>query len=57
MKRWKPSGLRRSKSTKSDNIEWTHRNKEGKKETITCPYNAHNIMSIFDAETRGSTVG
>jgi len=57
LRRWKPTGLRRSKSTKSDSIEWHHRNKDGQDQTYTCPYNAHNIMSIFDTETRGKTVG
>ncbi|WP_303720172.1 hypothetical protein [Malonomonas rubra] len=57
LKRWKPTGLRRSKSTKSDNIEWQRKNENGEKQTYVCPYNSHNIMSIFDAETRNNTVG
>ncbi len=57
LKRWKPVGLRRSKSTRSEQIEWQHRTKEGKLHTYTCPYTAQSIMSIFDAETKGDTVG
>jgi len=57
LKRWKPTGLQRRKSTKTDSIEWQHRGKDGQKKTHVCPYNAHNIMSIFDAETGGNTVG
>lgn len=57
LKRWKPTGLRRSKSTKSDNIEWQRKNKDGRQQTYICRYNAHNIMSIFDTETRNNTVG
>jgi hypothetical protein len=56
LKRWNPKGIRRSKSTKSDTIEWQHVTKDGRKHTYTCPYNAHSIMSIFDAETRGDTI-
>ena len=56
LKHWKPKGLRRSKSTKGDKIEWQHLGKDGQLHTYTCPYNAHSIMSIFDAETRGDTL-
>lgn len=56
LKRWKPTGLRRTKSTKGDKIEWRHMGKDGHMHTYNCPYNAHNIMSIFDAETRGDTI-
>lgn len=56
LKRWNPSGLRRSKSTKGDKIEWQHKTKDGQQHTYTCAYNARSIMSIFDAETRGDTI-
>lgn len=56
LKKWKPSGLRHSKSTKGDNIEWEHVSKDGEPHTYTCPYSAHSIMSIFNAETRGDTL-
>ena len=57
LKRWNPKGLRRSKATRSDKIEWQHLDKDGQKKTDTCPYNAENIMAIFEAETHGDTVG
>ena len=57
LKRFKPKGLRRSKSTKTDTIEWQHKGKDGQLHTYTCAYNAHSIMSIFNAETRNNTVG
>jgi protease II len=53
LKRWNPN-VRHSVSTKSDTIEWQHRGNDGKMHTYTCPYNAHSMMSIFDAETRGN---
>jgi hypothetical protein len=56
LKRWIPNGLRRSKSTQADRIEWQHLSKDGQIHTYTCPYNAHSIMSIFDAETKGDTL-
>lgn len=56
LKRWKPSGLKRLKSAKSEIIEWQHITKEGLRHTYTCPYNARSIMSIFDAETGGDTI-
>ena len=57
LKRWKPSGLRRSKSTKGEKIEWQHLGKDGRQHIYSCPYNARNILSIFDTETRGDTIG
>lgn len=56
LKHWKSAGLRRSKSTKGEKIEWQHLGKDGQQHTYTCSYNARNIMSIFDAETRGDTI-
>ena len=56
LKPWKSVGLRRSKSTKGEKIEWQHLGKDGRQHTYTCPYSAINIMSIFDAETRGDTI-
>jgi hypothetical protein len=53
---WKSSGLRRSKSTKGEKIEWQHMGKDGLQHTYTCPYTARAIMSIFDAETHGDTL-
>ena len=55
LKRWKPTGLHRHTSNKTDNIEWQHQNKDGQQQTYVCRYNAHNIMSIFDTETRDNT--
>lgn len=43
-------------ATKSDTIEWQHADQEGVMQTYVCPYNAHSIMSIFDAETKGDTL-
>jgi len=43
-------------ATKSDTIEWQRIDKDGEKHTYVCPYNAHSIMSIFDAETKGETL-
>ena len=43
-------------ATKSDTIEWRCLGKDGKKHTYVCPYNAHSIMSIFDAQTKGDTL-
>ena len=57
LKRWKPAGLRHRKSTNGEKIEWQHLGKDGQQHSYTCPYNARNIMSIFDAETRGDTIG
>lgn len=56
LKHWKPTGLRHSKSTKGENIEWQQLGKDGQQHTYTCPYNARTIMSIFDAETQGDTI-
>ena len=56
LKKWKPTGLRHSKSTRSDMIVWDHTDRNGEKHTYTCPYNAHSLMSIFNAETRGNTL-
>ena len=43
-------------ATKSDTIEWQRPGKDGEKHTYVCPYNAHSIMAIFDAETKGETL-
>ena len=55
LKRWNPK-IRRSQSTQSDTLEWPYRDKDGLMQTYSCPYNAHSIMSIFNAETRGDTL-
>lgn len=55
LKRYSHSGLRRNRSNKSDQIEWRQQTQMGQK-LYTCPYNAHNIMSIFNAETKDTTV-
>ena len=57
LKTWKSSGLEIKKSSKGETIEWQHKDKYGHQHTYTCPNTAHNIMSIFDAETRGDTLG
>ena len=43
-------------ATKSDTIVWEHIGKDGITHTYTCPYSAHSIMAIFDAETKGNTL-
>ena len=57
LEHWKPAGLKRGNSNKGAKIEWQHLGKDGQKHTYTCPYSARNIMSIFDTETRGDTIG
>ncbi len=56
VKTWKSSGLRCTKSKDGGMIEWQHTGKDGQPRTHTCPYNAENIMTIFDVETRGDTI-
>ena len=56
LKDCKPSGLRRSRSTKGEKIEWRHQGKDGREHTYSCPYTAKAIMSIFDTETGGDTL-
>lgn len=53
---WKPTGLRRSKSTKGKKIEWHHMGRDGKEHIYTRPYTAKAIMSVFDAVTHGDTL-
>ena len=55
LKHWKASGLRCNNSPRSAKIEWQHLGKNGWQHTDTCPCSARNIISIFDAETRGDT--
>ena len=43
-------------STKNDTIEWHRLGKDGEEHTYVCPYTAHSMMSIFDAETKGNTL-
>jgi len=56
LERWEPTGLQRRQTTKGDNIEWQHRGKDGERHSVTSPYNAQSIMSIFDEVTRGNTI-
>ncbi len=51
LKTWKASGLTRIKSSQGETIEWQQAGKDGEQHTYTCPYNTHNLMSIFDTET------
>jgi len=51
-----PGDISHRVATKSDTIEWRHLGKDGEKHTYVCPYNAHSIMAIFDAETKGDTL-
>jgi hypothetical protein len=57
LKAWKASGLSRIKSSQGETIEWKYAGKDGELRTYTCPFNAHNLMSIFDTETHGDTLG
>ncbi len=56
LKPWKAYGLSRIKSSQGEKIEWQHADKDGEQHTYTCPYNAKNLMSIFDTETQGDTL-
>jgi hypothetical protein len=56
LKAWKSAGLRRTRTGDGGTIEWQHTGKDGQAKTHTCPYNAENIMKIFDVETRGDTL-
>ena len=51
-----PGDLYHRVATQSDTIEWQRIGKDGKTQTYVCPYNAHAMMSIFDAETKGQTL-
>jgi hypothetical protein len=51
-----PGELYHRVATQSDTIEWQRIDKDGKTQTYVCPYNAHSMMSIFDAETKGQTL-
>jgi hypothetical protein len=51
-----PDGLYHRVATQSDTIEWRHPGRDGEMQTYVCPYNAHSIMAIFDAETKGDTM-
>jgi hypothetical protein len=57
LKNWNASGLDIKKSSHGETIEWQHKDKDGNQHTYTCPNNVHNLMSIFDAETQGDTIG
>ena len=56
LKTWKAYGLSPIKFSQGEKIEWQHAGKDGEQHTYTCPYNAHNLMSIFDTETQGDTL-
>ena len=48
--------VRRVKVNNGENVEWQHKGKSGVT-TQTCPYIPETLMTIFDVETKGDTIG
>ena len=55
--RWKPTGLKRVKKSKGDEIEWQKKAADGSLQLEICSFTPETVMAIFDYETRGDVVG
>ncbi len=56
LQRWQSKGLSLVEANGEDTIEWQYPDKNGQKHIYQCPYNAHNLMVIFDKLTQGDTI-
>ena len=57
LKRWKPAGLKRTRTGKGEQIEWEKKTADGTLQLEVCPFTPEAVMFIFDFETRGDVVG
>ncbi len=57
LKRWKPTGLKRVRTGKGEEIEWQKKAAGRTQQLKVCPFTAEAVMYIFDYETRGDVVG
>jgi len=56
LKRWTPSGLRRIRTARGEQIEWHRKLPDGRVEVETCALTPEAVMYIFDYETGGDVL-
>lgn len=56
LKRWQPEGLNHIELTAGETIAWQYQDENGREHVYECPYNAHNMMVIFDKLSKGDTI-